>query len=152
MWQDAHDAYLESRVLSADPIELVRILYQAATGAVRDARRHLAAGQIAARSRAISKAYDILLELTSVLDHERGGEISGRLASLYDYMQRKLIEANLQQSDAPLAEVVGLLATLAEAWDSVQQQIQPPQPPADPWAQPLPQDPAPHYAAQGWSL
>ena len=60
-----------------------------------------------------------MIELATSLDHERGGEISQRLALLYDYIQRRLLEANLQQSDAPLAEVLGLLSTLSEAWAGV---------------------------------
>jgi flagellar protein FliS len=158
MWQNAQDAYLETRVLSADPIELVRLLYQAATGAVEDARRHLAAGEIAARSKSISKAYQIVVELSVSLDRQRGAEISRRLAELYDYMERRLIEANLQQSDAPLKEVLGLLATLAEAWEG----IRPPAtsaapapyeaPVEDRWAQPMLQEPAAAYASQAWSL
>ena len=36
MWQNARDTYLEGRVLSADPVELVDLLYQAATDAVSD--------------------------------------------------------------------------------------------------------------------
>src|ERR1039458_5604100 len=51
MWQNAHDAYLESRVLSADPLELVHLLYEAAIEAVREARRYLAAGETAVRGR-----------------------------------------------------------------------------------------------------
>lgn len=158
MWHNAQDVYLETRVLSADPIELVRLLYQASIGAVEDARRHLAAGEIAARSRSISKAYQIMVELAGALDHQRGAEISQRLAQLYDYMERRLIEANLQQSDAPLGEVRGLLATLAEAWEG----IRPPAtsaapatyaaPVENPWAQPLPPEPAAAYASQAWSL
>ena len=35
-------------------------------------------------------------------------------------MQQRLLEANLQQTDPPLAEVESLLATLAEAWRSIQ--------------------------------
>ena len=88
MWTDGHDAYLESRVLTADPIELVNLLYQACTEAVRGARHHLAEGRILERSREINKAYEIVVELATSLDHERGGEISQRLALLYDYMQR----------------------------------------------------------------
>ena len=158
MWHNAQDAYLETRVLSADPIELVRLLYQASIGAVEDARRHLAAGEIAARSRSISKAHRIMVELAGALDHQRGAEISQRLAELYDYMERRLIEANLRQSDAPLLEVRGLLATLAEAWEG----IRPPATSAAPasyeapaenrWARPLPQEPAAGYASHAWSL
>jgi len=63
MWQNAHDAYLESRIYSADPTELIRLLYQTATGAVRNARHHLAAGDIRARTRSITAACEILIEL-----------------------------------------------------------------------------------------
>lgn len=125
MWQSAHDTYLESRVLSAGPLELVRILYQTAYGAVADARRYLGAGDVLARSRAISKASEALLELTSSLDFARGGEIAQRLAQLYDYMLRRLTEANFKQIDAPLAEVLSLLTTLSEAWNAVDATPQP---------------------------
>ena len=152
MWQNAHDAYLESRVLSADPLELVHLLYEAAIEAVREARRYLAAGEIAARSRSITKAFGILQELVAALDHERGGEISGRLGQLYDYMQRRLLEANFQQTDQPLAEVLGLLATLAEAWQGVKRQTQPAAPPENPWAQRPPVEAATAYGSSAWSL
>ncbi len=154
MWQNAHDAYLESRIHSADPAELVRLLCQAATRAVRNARRHLAAGDIPARTRSINYACEILLELTGSLDHARGGEISQRLAQLYDYMVRKLIEANFRQSDQALAEVLGLLSTLSEAWDGLKprENDNPPIQRPGPWAQPLPQDPAASHSPQSWSL
>ena len=152
MWRDAHDAYLESRIGSANPIELVRLLYQGATGAVRDARKHLAARDIAARSRAISRAYAILTELTVSLDHRAGGDLSLRLASLYGYMQRRLLEANFQQADPPLGEVLGLLATLGEAWDGIQNAAERPQEAAaDPWTQ-APPEAEPACVSSGWSL
>jgi flagellar protein FliS len=152
MWQNGHDAYLESRILSADPIELVNLLYQACTGAVREARHHLAAGDIAARSRSITKASEILIELTASLDHQRGGEISQRLAQLYDYMLRRLTEGNFQQSDAPLAEVLGLLSTLSEAWEGLKPKEKPAAIAASPWAQTLPQETGLAGAGQAWSF
>ncbi len=126
MWQNPHEAYLESKVLAAEPVELVRLLYQAAVHAVQDARHHLAAGEIRERSRAITRANGILIELAASLDHSQGGEISRSLARLYDYIGRKLIEANIGQSDGPLAESLGLLATLAEGWEGVQGKAQAP--------------------------
>jgi flagellar protein FliS len=152
MWNTAHDAYLESRILAADPVELVRLLYQAAISAVRDARRHLAAGEIAARSRSVAKACDIVLELAGALDHERGGKISRRLAELYDYVHRRLIEANLQQADAPLAEVLALLSTLFEAWDGLKSHEAPAATAANPWAEVPAPEPVSACAHQCWSL
>ncbi len=152
MWRNGHDAYLQERILSADPLELVRVLYQAATRAVRKARGHLAAGEIAERARAISQAYRVLSELNRSLDHERGGDLSRRLARMYGYMMRRLIEANSQQSDAPLAEVLGLLATLAEGWDALKPEAEPEHqmPQASPWAQAAPEEMS--HSSQGWSF
>jgi flagellar protein FliS len=152
MFYNAHDAYLESRVLSADPLELVRLLYQGAIGAVQDARHHLANKRIAERSRAISQAYDILMELRGALDETQGGEIAGRLAALYDYMQRKLLEANLQQSDGPLGEVLSLLSTLAEAWTVIARPAKSEARAESPWAPPVAEGPVAARASGGWSL
>ena len=152
MFQSAHDAYLESRVLSATPLELVNMLYQGAIGAVQDARHHLAGGKIAERSRAISRACGILMELTAALNHEAGGELGARLAALYDYMQRRLLEANFQQADPPLGEVLGLLTTLAEAWTEISRPAPPPAAEVSPWKQPIMAEQACAYSAGSWSL
>jgi flagellar protein FliS len=115
----AHDAYLETTILSADPIELVRILYGTALDAVREARVHLAGGDIAARGKSVSRALDVINELNGSLDHQAGGALSRRLSELYNYMQRRLIEANFRQETEALDEVSALLATLLEAWQAV---------------------------------
>jgi flagellar protein FliS len=113
MWTDA---YLESRVLSASPLELVCMLYQCALDSVQDARRHLEAGDIVARSKAICRAVGAISELDGSLNQAEGGEISRNLAELYQYMRQRLTEANMLQKDAPLAEAQSLLVTLSEAW------------------------------------
>jgi flagellar protein FliS len=111
-----HNQYLELEVLSASPVKLVCLLYQGALQAVRDARRHLAEGNIRERSRRIGSAWAILQELAGSLNPEQGGEIGSRLAALYSYMQTRLMEANALQMDAPLQDVESLLVTLSEAW------------------------------------
>ena len=178
MYANANAAYLELKVLSASPTELILILYQSASGAVQDARRYLAAKAIAERSRSINKACAILAELLSSLDRERGGEIAQRLAQIYGYMYNRLIEANLQQADAPMAEVLDLLTTLMEAWETAARGVQPPvaeQPaagsrhtdnvgtgsyaprsygaeePRNDWAQPFPPEPVTSYGSHAWS-
>ena len=152
MGYHAQDAYLENRILSADPTELVRLLYQGGMEAVREARRHLAAGDIRARSRAISKASSMLLELVRSLDHERGGEIAGRLGQLYDYMLRRLTEANFQQSDVPLAEVLSLMATLAEAWNGIRRESPPASRPENRWTQPPVEETSAGLTGHAWSF
>ncbi len=111
-----YDKYLESEVLTADPLKLVNMLYRAAIDTVGAARAHLAVGQIRERSRKIVKAWEIVNELRRSLDEERGGEIARSLHQLYLYMQGRLLEANARQQDAPLAEVEQLLSTLQQGW------------------------------------
>jgi flagellar protein FliS len=110
------EAYLATHVLSADPMELVCLLYQHAVEAVKDARRHLAAGNIAERAAAISQTIGILGELKGSLNREAGAAISSNLERLYEYMMLRLTEANLRREDKPLAEVESLLSTLGQAW------------------------------------
>ena len=152
MWRNAYDTYLEDRILSADPVELVHMLYQAATTAIGDARRHLAEGRIKERATSISKACDILLELTTSLDYERGGAMSERLANLYGYMHRRLIEANFRQSDECLAEVARLLATLEEAWEAVRQYARPVERKESSWIPAMAGEPELAHASNGWSF
>lgn len=111
--------YLEQKALSAGPLELVAMLYAKAISELREARRQLAARNIALRSGAISKACDVIGELDGSLNMEAGGDLSVRLRSLYRYCLVRLLDANLQQADEPLVEVLGLLTTLSEGWQSI---------------------------------
>lgn len=144
-----YQSYLESEVLSADPLKLVKIVYEAILECVQTARRHLSSGQIAERSGAISKAVALLQELATSVDHEKGGEISRNLVELYDYMQRQLLRANAEQTDAPLSEVHHLLTTLLEAWQSIANAANPPAP--DPVA-PSPYGEQPAYQSVSYSF
>jgi flagellar secretion chaperone FliS len=112
----AYDSYQEIEILTADPMKLIALLYRGALDSVRAAREHLRAGEIAERGRAVSKAAAILVELASSLDHDRGGDLSRRLAALYDYMQSRLNEGNFTQADAPFADVENVLSELLEGW------------------------------------
>jgi flagellar protein FliS len=87
-------------------------------------------------------------ELAGALDMERGGEIAVRLGRLYEYMLNRLTEANFRQSDEPLAEVLGLLATLTEAWDGIEVQKSAPCEANPRWTPP----PVEYAGAQAWSF
>lgn len=108
--------YLENQVNSADPIGLVQLLYEAAIDSLRQARTFFEQGLVPQRSAAISKAMQIVLELQSSLDMERGGEIAAGLAQLYVYVQERLTEANGQQRPAALEEALQVLLILEDGW------------------------------------
>jgi flagellar protein FliS len=116
MWKNT---YLETRILTASPLDLVNILYEHAIQCVQDARKHLATGDIAPRATAIGKAISTIGELRSSLDQTAGGEIAVNLDSLYEYMQKRLTDSNIRKEDQPLAEVESLLQGLAESWRNI---------------------------------
>ena len=121
---NGYQNYLDNEVLGADPVKLVALLYEGAIESTIAARRSLRAGDIAGRSRMISKATLILNELALNLDHTHGGEFSRRLAELYDYMIRRLNSANSEQTEAPLEEVERLLLTILGAWKECNASLQ----------------------------
>jgi len=116
-----YQAYTDGSVFSDNPLNLVIALYQGALDAAHHAERALRAGDIMARGKAINKANAILSELLMSLDHERGGEISRNLKSLYCYMQGQLLAAHVRQSGEPIVEVASLLANLLEGWRAAAQ-------------------------------
>jgi flagellar protein FliS len=112
------NSYFESQVLSADPMQLIEILYRAAIDSIDSARMHLQTGDIVLRTRSITKALEILNELAISLDVKNGGDIARSLSELYDYCARLLLAANASQIDPPLVEVKKLLGTLLEGWQA----------------------------------
>jgi flagellar protein FliS len=106
-------------VLSASPVQLVRMLYSGAIAAVRAAQDHLQNGDIRGRSKQITKACSIIEELLLSLDKVQGGQVANDLNELYVYMHQRLIHANIEQELAPLVEVQKLLETLLDAWRMV---------------------------------
>jgi len=108
---------LETGVIAASPHQLIVMLYEGAELAVRMAIKHMNEGDMARKSAAISKAIAIILEgLRAALDVKQGGDIAPQLDSLYDYMNKRLMLAHLNNQTAPLEEVQGLLRELHVAW------------------------------------
>ena len=115
---------VETGVMGASPHRLIVLLYQGARHAIAQARMYLQQGNVPDRGVAISKAIRIVESgLQESLNLEVGGEIAQRLDALYSYMTRRLLEANIKQSEAVLVEVDGLLATLEEAWIGIAPEI-----------------------------
>jgi flagellar protein FliS len=111
--------YFERKILDAEPIDLVRLLHQHAVSCVKEAREHLAAGRIANRVKAISRAYAVVTELANSLRPEIAAELTSQLSALYHFVQQRLLDANTQQADKPLVDALGVLSTLLEGWDGV---------------------------------
>lgn len=108
---------IETGVAAADPLGLVVMLYDGAIQAVIRAETHLAEGEIEARGVYTSKAIDIINQgLLASLDVRVGGALAEGLWSLYEYMGRRLVAANMSGDMAIYTEVRTLLADLRGSW------------------------------------
>jgi flagellar secretion chaperone FliS len=119
---------IESGVAAADPHKLILMLYQGAMLAIASGKNQMLRKQTAAKGASISKAIKIIDEgLKACLDVKAGGEIGQNLYDLYDYMNQRLLIANLKNDAAILDEVSGLLRELKGAWESISPTAVPPE-------------------------
>ena len=120
---------LETGIASASPHKLIVMLYDGALVALRTAKTNMTAGNIPAKGAAISKAITIIDNgLRVSLDKTSGGAIAENLDALYEYMGRRLFQANLQNDVAIVDEVHNLLADLRSAWVQIGDKVQQPEP------------------------
>ena len=103
----------------ASPHQLIAMLLEGAVERITTAIGAMERGEIGVAGESIGKAISIVDNLRVSLDQQKGGQISENLASLYEYMTRRLLEANATKDTAMLAEVVGLLKEIKVAWDQV---------------------------------
>lgn len=110
---------IETNVSSADPHQLILMLFDGALLSVNSAAAAIEGKDNPAKIRHITKAIEIItMGLKASLDSS-GGELTDRLSALYDYMGVRLALANAQSNVAPLIEVSGLLRDLREAWAQI---------------------------------
>jgi len=115
-------AYRESAVLSAQPEQLIVMLYDGARRFLGQAAIAMGDGQVELAHRKLRRTEDILLHLREVLDMEQGGEIATRLQSIYLFCQSYLLKARLDRDPAKIDKVSAMLGELRDAWASIEQQ------------------------------
>lgn len=111
---------IETTLDTATPEKLILMLFEGAQISINNAKRHMLNKEIPQKGASISKAIMIIDNgLKASLDIERGGEISQKLYSLYDYMTLRLLIANSKNKPEILDEVLQLLSELNGAWAAI---------------------------------
>jgi len=110
---------IESIVHEATPHKLIEMLFKGAKDALSQAVGAIERQDFEAKSKKISKATEIILNLQTYLDKEKGGEVADNLNELYTYMATTLIDANRLNDASKVREVAGLLETVSDGWRSM---------------------------------
>ena len=107
---------LKQNVASADPHKLTLMLMQGALDKMAYAKGCIERKDFAGRSEHLSRTTAILLNLRDTLDLNVGGEVADNLFALYDFMVQRLTDANIQNSEQIVDEVIKLLSPIRDAW------------------------------------
>jgi flagellar protein FliS len=112
---------LQTEVMEADPHKLIQLLLEGALTRLAMAKSFIEQKKYEARNEKIGAAIDIICALQESLDHERGGDISGNLERLYDYMTRRLFDANRLNDQDIVTEVMSLLLEIKAGWEGIRE-------------------------------
>jgi flagellar protein FliS len=118
----AFDEYKRNKVITASGVELIIQLYDEVMNNIRLAKPILTKGdklsfdEIKTKSKALNKAVNVVTALADSLDMEKGGEISDNLSKLYEFINLRLLNANLNNDPVMLDEATRVLHELREAW------------------------------------
>jgi len=108
--------YLRTKVMTASPPELQLLLYDGAIRFSWQARQQMQVGDNEQAYHPLVRSQQIILQMASGLNHEVNPEICGRPSSLYNFIYRKLIEANMFRRTEPIDEALKLLDYERETW------------------------------------
>jgi flagellar secretion chaperone FliS len=111
-------SYRKIATETADPMELVIMLYRGAIGFLNTAEQALLASEISAAHTALVRSQEIVAELMGTLNLD-AGDVARNLHRLYDFMQQRLIEANIRKDVAITREIREMMTELLITWDEI---------------------------------
>ncbi len=112
----AKTEYLRTKVLTASPEELHLMLYDGAIKFAEEAKAAVAEKEFEKAHNALVRTQNIILEMSSSLDHQINPEVCGKLSSLYNFIYRRLIEGNLKQDTSAIDDALNILVFQRETW------------------------------------
>ncbi|HEX5536909.1 MAG TPA: flagellar export chaperone FliS [Sphingobium sp.] len=108
-----------SRVESASPHGLVRILFEELLQSMEDAALAFDQGDRGRANEKHIRALSIIHALDSSLDFDRGGDIATGLAQIYRETRRLMISAYQNGTSAEARKAHAIVAEIADAWNRI---------------------------------
>jgi flagellar secretion chaperone FliS len=113
---NASDEYLRSSVLTASPEQLLLMLYDGAIRFTRQGVQGIRGKDWEQAFVGFSRAQKIILELLNSLNYDVDRTLCTRMAGLYNYIYRHLIQACAERSVAAAEEALRFLEYQRETW------------------------------------
>lgn len=110
----AANTYLTNKVMTASPQEITLMLYDGVIRFCNKAITFIDEANVEEAHKYIVKAQNIIEEFMIVVD--RKYEVGENLYLMYEYMYRRLIEANLHKDKTIIEEVITLIRGIRDSW------------------------------------
>lgn len=115
--RNAAQMYQQNSVNTASPAKLTLMLYEGAIKFCNIALEAMDEGSIEKTNTNIQKAEKIIVELRVTLDMKY--PVAKEFDTVYDYIYRRLVEANMQKDKEILEEALGHIKTMRDTWKEV---------------------------------
>lgn len=122
---EGYNAYLRSKVMTATPAELTLMLYEGAIKFVNKAIMSIEKDDVMGSHNNLMKTQRIIEELRASLDHKY--PVAKEFDTVYEYILRRLVEANIKKDKDILEEVLEHLRTMRDTWKEVMKNANAPQ-------------------------
>ncbi|MBE5926124.1 MAG: flagellar export chaperone FliS [Lachnospiraceae bacterium] len=116
-YKNPYDNYLKSKVMTASPAQLTLMLYDGAIKFCNIAMEAIENKEIEKANTNIQKAQRIIEEFRSTLDFKY--PVAAEFDKVYEYIYRRMVEANLKKDKEILEEALGHIRTMRETWIEV---------------------------------
>ena len=115
--RNAAQMYQANSVNTASPAKLTLMLYEGAIKFCNIAKEAMDEGNIEKTNINIQKAEKIIVELRVTLDMKY--PVAKEFDVVYDYIYRRLVEANMQKDQEILDEALKHIKTMRDTWKEV---------------------------------
>lgn len=111
--------YKRSNIETAGKLDLIIMCYERAIQLLAQVKDHILENEPAKKVLKLKKVLNIIAELQSCLNMEKGGQIARNLDSLYSYMTKRLLVGDIRKDSAVYDEAIRILSELKEAWQTI---------------------------------
>ena len=108
--------YLRNAIMTATPEQLQLMLYDGAIRFARQGTEGIRRKNWEEAFNGLNRAQKIILEMMNALNYDVDRQLCTRMAGIYSFIYRKLVEAGVERSPAIAEEAIGLLEYQRETW------------------------------------
>ena len=120
-----YDTYQRNKIMMATPAELTLMLYEGAIKFTNIAIMGIEKKDVEKAHNNIMKAQKIIEELNNTLNHKY--PVAQEFANVYEYLLRRLVEANIKKDKEILEECLKHMRTMRDTWKDVMKAAPAPQ-------------------------